>query len=220
MSKKISFHHRWFTKVGFVILNLLIMVAVFHYRAYIMKRLPIIDLKVPLESSFDNIVLALFSITVAYPVVAQFIRFLIDDIDKVLLPIKELLAIDNNTLSQKEKNRLETLINYIKDIQLDLRHFHTFSEFKFYILAAFLLLFLSLAIDYINMITPLHLELIVLSNLSMLLFITTFACFLFSKIYKINRFLRRARYRINTIHEEYTLSQSEKVARALGDNIT
>jgi hypothetical protein len=132
-----------------------------------------------------------------------------DDLDNLLPRINK--RIDDSKPASREKANYEKLATYINNIKVDLKEFHTYSEFKCHIFISFILVFLSTCGNSLNKSTIVPVNLLLLTNTFMIYFVFAFGIFLYFKIDKINIFLRDVNMKIAFIHKEFNKPQSERI---------
>ncbi len=199
-----------------LILYVLMAIFVFVYRIQITTLLNEKLFHLNIKFNFDRLCLAVFSIAIGYPIVSQFIRYTMDDLDKIIPMVKEKLTKDK--VSIEDRMFSERISFLISNIRNQLKEFHTYYEFRHHIAISFVLLFLSAGNNAVNENDFQRPGLILLSNFSMIFFIVIFGIFLYSKIHKINGYLSEINRKIARIHRECTQTYAGRILGFLGNS--
>lgn len=159
--------------------------------------------------NFDRMSFAVFTISVGYPVVAQFIRYTIDDLDKIIPDINK--KIEDEPPSSDDKGIYEQRRNSIRTIKKQLQKVHAYSEFKCHIVFSFILLLLSTCNNSLNSSATSPVNLVLITNFFMIYSICGLSVFLYLKIHNINKFLKNLNMEIASIHDEVNQTPGERI---------
>lgn len=162
--------------------------------------------------NFDRMSFAVFTISVGYPVVAQVIRYTIDDLDKLIPNINK--RIEDDPPSSNDKSIYELRRTSIRNIKNHLQEVHAYSEFKCHIVLSFVLMLLSTCNNSLSNGSA-SVNLVLITNFFMLYFICALSIFLYLKIHNINKFLKNLNMEIASIHNEVNQTPGERILEKL-----